>query len=59
MYEFDRCGCCGGYVPPQELWGAEGEREDGECPGAVNPDGMCGAFGARSNYASELGLVTQ
>ena len=37
------CGCCGGHIP----CGVTHVRRwtySGECPGCVNPDGMCGAM---------------
>ena len=45
-----RCSCCGGWIPPEHLWGAPGEDEEGDCPGNVNVSGTCGGFAERDAY---------
>jgi len=49
--DWTTCHCCGGDVPPESLWGADGEADDGYCPGwCRRDDGTCGAFAERDAY---------
>jgi hypothetical protein len=54
--DWEKCDNCGGDVPPQSLWGREGEKPDGYCPGHVHADGICGAFATSGAYERYLAM---
>lgn len=44
------CMHCHGDIPPETMWGQDGENDDGYCPGFRKLCGVCGAFAERSVY---------
>lgn len=53
---FERCACCGGWIPPQDslLW-AEAE---GTCQGHVYESGMCSPPAATGGFSFSIGATT-
>lgn len=46
------CSCCGGDMPPREIWEARRNDSDAECTGSIDSQGRCRAWSDDSLWES-------